>query len=467
MHLTVNQAFARTSGVQVPPRALKERNMTIETDFRQLNRPIIPENIETRANFPWENNWETPDVTERLLELWLNGFESVCSLPTVNKERFDDLIKKAQTNNKTLVFIALGCQNWLIPDWGNPEENRIISLIGKDNKKAQRFATGLTSFQRALESFDVQTEIHFSLSDIEARLHLQLQNMGLTIHNSESALENQDKNIASIVELVKKAGGNIIPFSHSKLIEETLETRSLQEIQTLIAGHKNPTMREFLDGLYAFDLSQLVAHFTTPNKLGPVWLDIISINFQEDIHILRQLASRLAPDLPIIAPFKNGGNWHAKPVAESTFLTKKEMVSDELAIDSRLTKEDWLRQARGKPDQAIANLLAKLEFQMTINSSEDQVEALALLASTTFPGWDARPFLENKAIEQITIDQPVALQRLVQRISGKNSSETKHLILEGAVKVNEQTISDRWFVIGEPVKLQIGKRILVRVIFQN
>ncbi|MBP9699742.1 hypothetical protein KBD71_00505 [Candidatus Woesebacteria bacterium] len=312
-------------------------------------------------------------VTQNIIDHWVGQLAQLrisdIRESIINKQRFIDLLVKSVQTQTPLSFIALGCQDWVKPEWGDPHVDRIMGRINSSNKRARRFTTEVASFSSALISLGVPHQIHFTLSDIEALIHIRLQNMGLTIHNSD-AQEVLEKNVRFLTEELQKLGAQVVQFTHSTVLEDLFGTTNLAELQQRITGHHTVKYRTFLDNLYKVDLTQTAIHVAGENTLGPVWLDIQSLNFTDDVISLAQAAQEVAPDMPILTIFPNAGSWHAGQQASITFPKREDVVAQMLGhTRTPASQKEWKDKVHKTNDEKLIQLLQKFGQEISVIDS--------------------------------------------------------------------------------------------------
>jgi len=328
------------------------------------------------STFEQKHSLQLPDLLsgevknyfeKRLMMEWLTILEqnkvSEIRQPIINKERLLELIITAQRTQQPLVFVAIGCQDWIKPEWGDPRKDRIMGKISPEDKRVRRFVNEMSSFSQALSSFEVPHRIHFSLSDIEALIHIELHNMGLVIHDPDkSRLELYVINLATSIQL---NGGVVEPFIHSKILQKLFQFPTLQGYQEFLTGQSDPSYRDFLDREYVVDLSLVANYFVRPNELGPVWLDIQSFNFEDDVISFEKMAQETNPEMPILSIMPNAGNWHGRTKPQGIFPQRSEILSLLIGLNQQPKgEEDWSRKlskAKNEPlQQLISGIMEKV-----------------------------------------------------------------------------------------------------------
>lgn len=401
-------------------------------------------------------------ANQQLIEMWVESLteagKGIVEVPIENKDIFIDLLLTAQREQKTLVFMAIGCPDWIKPEWGDPTHDRLIGEIDKKNKRGQRFSQEIALFQQALTSFNIPHRIHFSLSNVELAMQIELKNMGLEIHSMDP-LNNLAESMNVLVENVQDLGGRIEPFDHLELVRQLLQEDDLALLQSIIARSSAPTMREFLDALYAFDVTQTAPALVNDDEIGPVILDTQTFEFTDDVIALRTAAKKLDPDLPILAIFSNAGNWHAAPSPLSSIMNKKEFLADQLEIPFKENPEEIAQQLLNQSDATVVRFLENLGHSLTIENHEEKLSAIQMLMLIAY-NWDPLPFLEaaKNQTEQVIVDSSLRILDIVRNLAGINKKEALNLFSGGKIKVNGNPAIDPYASIQEPIELQIGKK---------
>lgn len=313
---------------------------------------------------------------QSLVLSWLKSVDQVCVVPTVNLSMAANLITQAQSSGATLAFVAIGCADWV--DWSNESEK--IWHIGKidaKNKRALRFADEIKSFQQALSSFQVNSVINFSLSNVEIH-DSRTQTLGGKFDDQTQAQENINISNQLLTEIFSQSGINFNPFNHWELVNQ-LGFDSTRQFTTYF---------DFINSLYAFDLAHTAPGLIQPGQIGPIWLDIQSFSFPELVTALRNEAKICMPDLPILSPFKNAGNWHAKPETANRFPDIFELMQHNFNFKSATSIEEWQEKALKLPDEVILAALNALGFiDIQINDDwNNRKQAIKLLAQIAFVG---------------------------------------------------------------------------------
>lgn len=362
---------------------LKGRMQTVEQRDSEITKPDV------RVHREILQRW-----VERVSQIRVSQDRE----PIINKEKFLSLLEVAQTTQVPLHFVAIGCQDWVKPGWGDPTVDRIMGKISGDNKRAQRFITEMAEFSKALTTLRVPHAIHFSLSDIEALIHIHLQNMGLVIHNSNAA-ELLDKNVAFLSDKLQGKGAPVEPFIHSEVLKSLLHMDSLEELQKYFSGQDTVHYRVFLDALYEFDLRETAQHLVGIDELGPVWLDIQSFNFGDDVIALENAAKAVAPEMPILSLFPNAGNWHAGQQTSASFPSRESIVAEIIQSNTTpQTQAEWVNRLHKTKDATLNQAIQTFGHEaVTITSGEEKTLAVRLFFQLVF-GFDP---LEQGAQEDI------------------------------------------------------------------
>lgn len=328
-------------------------------------------------------------VENALLSRWADHLEKIQISehrePVINKEKLLALMEEAQATQNPLVFIALGCQDWIKPEWGDPDVDRIMGRIRPDDKRAKRFITEMASFSSSLRSLSIPHRIHFSLSDIEALLHIHLQNMGLTIHNQDAS-EIVGKNVSVMADKLLEHGVHVSPFIHSQVLAELLGANTLEEMQTQIAGTTEIYYQDFLRNLYITDIQKTRKHFVGEDGLGPVWLDIQSFNFTEDVTSLEQAARTFAPEMPILSIFPNAGNWHATHQPSVQFPSRDDLIAQMMGLSATpQSQAEWLKKLHKTRDDVLVEAFERFQQERpTITSGSEKTLAVRMFFQLAF-----------------------------------------------------------------------------------
>lgn len=330
------------------------------------------------------------DFEKHLLQQWVLriGQNQTSELrdPIINGDRFVELLLQAQEEQRELVFVAIGCQDWIKIDSSDSNQVMGMGKLSLSNKRVSRFVDEVADFSKALSSFKIKHRICFSLSDIEALLHMELGNMGATIVNHDRQLLID--NVFLLANAIQEKGGIIQPFIHSELLLEITQAHSLREFQTIIAG-ENPTYRAFLDNEYPFDLQNTPLALMKSENTGPIWLDIQSFNFRDEVDSFADAARKVAPDMPLLSIFPNAGNWKGGQKPKGTFPPREELLASLIGLDMTPDNLDqWvakLRKAKNIPLEQIINGIFNNEF--AIASVEEKILAVRIICLLGF-GFD-------------------------------------------------------------------------------
>jgi len=329
---------------------------------------------------------QTPLLNQKVVIKWWveqSPLKDACHPEELKK--FTQLLDFSQVKQQPITFIVMGCHDWNKPSWGNSEKDRLIGTISQSGKRVQRFAQEFNTFQKAIKSLtNIDHNFLLSISDVESTMHDKLKNMGLVIHNVN--LSNMlESNLKELSQAITNNDGSVTPFSHLEVIQEIMQTNDLKKIQQqLSTDPQNPHFTDFLEKLYEFDIQHLLNFFSTPNDVGKVWLDLISTDYAQDKEIFRNLKNQHNPDLILLNPFKNNGNWGSRPSPFNLFPTKLDMISQALNINSTLSVKEWFHKAHQAPDKKVANLLAELNISVTIHNRNTKTDAVNKLIKIAF-----------------------------------------------------------------------------------
>lgn len=401
-----------------------------------------------------------------LLENWWHGCQTNMGLPTEESERTLVLLKQTKLSQSPICIIAMGCHIWHKPDWSESGNDRVIKTIDLDNPRANRFAKEFAGFQTALKSFGVTTLAAFSLSDVEAHLHMALKDMGLSIANEDTAALNIEQSVQNIAKLIAQNGGRVIPFDHFEVLTKIMGAdKPPEEIRRLVTGQKKPKFQELLNQMYAFDVEHLPEYLfpQEPRKIGILWIDLISQNqYPADAATLRQAACLRAPDLVVISPFANAGDWEGEPKPQLVIPTKKEFLSQKIGLDERASKETWVESAQRVDDQRLVEALTLLGCLSEINSPPLHQAAIRLLANIVFD-WDPQEFLEHP---KISLSPGITLKSVVSKFT-KSRREAFNLVTTGSVAVDGKVeMIPSTIIPPDSTLIRVGKRTF-KIIWEN
>lgn len=313
----------------------------------------------------------------RLVSLWLESVDKQSPAPIVNFNHAVELLNLAQKTKQPVAFVAIGCADW--HKWDTPEEKTWhVGKIDLNNKRANRFARELKSFQGTLESFGVDSMINLSLSNVEMNDPHRLPEFDGRFDDQETAQINVELSNHNLADILAAAKVKSRLFNHWQLIQQLGFGQIFPTPPT--------TYQEYMGRLYAFDLTQTALALTKTNQLGPIWLDIQTLSFPELVSELRLQAASQAPVLPIMAPFKNCGNWHSKPEPENHFSDIFELMHSNFHCKPAATQTEWLEKTLKLPDSIILTALTTLGISsFSIDDNWDRrKKAVDLLANIAF-----------------------------------------------------------------------------------
>lgn len=401
---------------------------------------------------------EAQKVESDLLTKWINQVEAVSQAPIHHPEALHNIIRNAQTTGESIHWIAICCQNFEL-DLNEDEEEFIQPLGGK---RFKRFGEEISNFLTSFKSFGVNLEGHISVSNIEPLTNIKLGNMGVAVLNPIEAEFNINDSLNRLKILLEKNRIEATPFDHLETIRTITGLSDLQQIQEFIAIQPNPTMRHFLDQLYLFDLSQTAA-FVTRNRPNIIWLDCQSFGFEHDVVSFRQ-AAVMAPNLPILAPFNNSGNWKSAVKPRSSFLTKQEILSRVMLIDPRLSGQEWIKKAISLPDEVILTSLQQLGVT-TISSftnMDQRKQVIQWLAKIGGIIQETKP----EDVIVINIQSGTRVKDVIREALKLNSPKIIQIFDQGAVTFNGEKLTNFSLPIEKEGLLQIGKKRKIEIRFQ-
>lgn len=319
-----------------------------------------------------------------LLHQWLNHVEDHSLTPSTNLGHAKEILHQSQISGQTVAFVAIGCADWV--DWSNETEK--IWHIGKidpSNKRAERFVNEVSDFQRSLTTLGITSVINIALSNVEMN-NPHSQGLDGRFDDHQLAKENIATSNQSISKMLLSAGVNCQSFDHWKTINQLGFNEPVRIPNSYL---------DFIKTLYSFDLTRTGKALVRPNQLGPIWLDIQSFNFPELVEAFRQELKRLALELPILAPFKNCGNWHSKAEPKNFFPTALDLMQSwqRRPAESPTT---WVEKTLHLPDETILAALNTFEVNdLAISGWKERIDAVRVLSIIAF-SWDPIEFINSK-----------------------------------------------------------------------
>ncbi len=299
-----------------------------------------------------------------LADRWLESVVHQSAVPAINLPLASKLIHKAQLTQQPLVFVGIGCQDWQKLD----QQTWHIGKVSPENKRARRFAEEISQFQSSLTSLGIKSRFNLSLSNVELECPL-VQSLDSAIDDLEWARNNARISQENLASLIDRAGGQINWFDHWQIFKTHQSSAS--------------SYAEFMTNLFNFDLSHTAQIFVGTGQIGPIWLDCQSTSFNEVARLFQTVAAD--SNLPILAPFKNAGNWHAKPVSQNNFPNATRLMA-EFRLKPAAGKSEWVNKNLRMPDPVILAALKALGINdFTIDDDwEKRKQAIEILALIAF-----------------------------------------------------------------------------------
>ena len=293
-------------------------------------------------------------VEELLLTRWIDQelIPKMVKEPT-NGNRLRDILLSAREEHNIIPIISVGCQPIAEVAGNNEQIIGIASeLSTKDTARPAKWAKGMASFQKALESFQIHSHIFLSLSDIEL--------LAQTIDNPEEKdmvdSTRIQENTETLTQLIQKNSGDASSFCHSECLTHSAGVKDLNSlIQKLLPNWKGEKLTHTLEGdgtedlpnaLYDADpvlLPKMLIQEEAQSSL--IWLDMMSDLATQDHLQLRNSIVRNLPNTPLVSPVSNGGKWDAAPDPVTRCRDRFEFINLLLDIDNFNGKDrtDWLR----------------------------------------------------------------------------------------------------------------------------
>lgn len=310
----------------------------------------------------------------RLLSSWLKIVEQKSLASIINFDRTVAFFQQAQKTGQTIAFVAIGCADWV--DWSTEKEKIWhVGRVDSSNKRLDRFTNEVGFFQNSLLSFGINSIINISLSNAEM-FDNRPQGLDGRFDDLDLARQNVFLSNQSLTAKLAEKKINFKLFNHWQLIQQL----------GFVTQKSFSLYLDFIKELYCFDLSITGPNLVNSDQIGPIWLDIQSFSWPELVEAMRRNAQICAPELPILAPFINAGNWHAKPEPENRFPNAFELMQEKFNFKPANSKPEWLAKTVKLPDNLILSALQALGFQdFTIDDNWDRrKQAVDLLANIVF-----------------------------------------------------------------------------------
>ena len=316
-----------------------------------------------------------------LIGEWVKSLESkaVCDYRKPVIGNFTNLLIEANEQSSPITFVGISCQPRIKTPGSNSDTDRIIPLIDTSLKRHKKFIAEISYFFSALKSFGLQYIFQYSVSDIETKTHVVLQNMGQTIQNND-AFQNIITNQSLLVKMLREAGVNVQEFSETDILMREMRANSLHELQEKIAG-KNPSCFQFLDALYDLGQTIILPNLATDNLAA--WLDVQTFTNENLVKDFESKSQQLAPKVPLISVIKNCSNWNSRDLSANTFLTKQELFAGICGFDSRdkqqipTTKESWIRKLIKLNAKKLEELWQLISEEIVISESIETASKIA------------------------------------------------------------------------------------------
>ncbi len=409
-------------------------------------------------------------VEKILLTRWIDQelIPKMVKEPT-NESRLQDILLSAREVQNTIPIISVGCQPIAEVAGNNEQIIGIASeLSTKDTARPSKWAKGMASFQKALNSFGVHSHIFLSLSDIEL--------LAQTIDNPEEK-EMIDslrinENIETLTQLIQKNGGNTTSFSHSECLIRSAEVKDLNSlILKLLPNWKGEKLTHTVEGdgtedlpnaLYDADPALLPRMLISKEEQPSlIWLDMMSDLATQDHLQLRNSIIRNLPNTPLVSPTSNGGKWDAAPDPVTRFRDRFEFINLLLDIDDFNGKDrgSWLERVQNAvPDVTITHFLNSLGIEGNVFDMDSRIRAIRLTELIVFGD---STFSLNKTKEFKT--DGTRLKNIVANITGVSAKQVFIQLNEGSIKVNGEKISDMNFVPQPGDVINVGKKTVIKI----
>ena len=409
-------------------------------------------------------------VEEILLTRWIDHelIPKMVKEPT-NENRLQDILLSAREEQSTIPIISVGCQPIAEVAGNNGKIIGIASeLSTKDTARPAKWAKGIASFQKALNSFGVHSHIFLSLSDIEL--------LAQTIDNpEEKAMVDSTRiqeNIETLTQLIQKNGGNASSFSHSECLIHSAGVKDLNSlIQKLLPNWQGEKLTHTVEGDETEDLPNALYDadpVLLPRMLIPkeaqsslVWLDMMSDLATQDHLQLRNSIVRNLPNTPLVSPVSNGGKWDAAPDPVTGFRDRFEFINLLLDIDNFDSRDRtaWLERIQNTvPDISVTHFLNSLGIEGNVFDMGSRIRAIRLIELIAFGN---STFSLNKTKEFKS--DGTRLKNIVANMTGVAAKQVFVQLNEGSIKVNGEKVSDMNFIPQSGDVISVGKKTVIQV----
>jgi len=410
-------------------------------------------------------------VEELLLTRWIDQelIPKMVKDPT-NESRLQDILLSAREKQSPIPIISVGCQPIAEVAGNNGQIVGIASeLSTKETARPTKWAKGIASLQKALNSFGVHSHIFLSLSDIEL--------LAQTIDNPEEK-EMVDstrihENIETLTQLIQRNGGDASSFSHSECLIHSAGVRDLNSlILKLLPNWKGEKLTHTVDGdeteelpnaLYDAD-PVLLPKMIIPKEdhASLIWLDMMSDLATQDHLQLRNSIVRNLPNTPLVSPVSNGGKWDAAPDPVTGFRDRFEFINLLLGIDNFNGKDrtDWLERVQNTvTDTMITHFLNSLGIKGNVFDMDSRIRAIRLTELIVF-GDSTFSLNKTKVFEA----DGTRLKNIVANITGVAAKQVFVQLSQGSIKVNGERVSDMNFVPQPGDVINVGKKTVIQII---
>lgn len=385
--------------------------------------------------------------------------------PTINEDHLIEMLLKGREENEGIVGLAVGCQQFAEVSGDEGEAvNMVMPLNNRSGSRADRFAIGIASLQKALDSWGVHFHLVMTMSDMEGNAFIHNhQSKGL--FEKEKVQSVMQQSSQEMAKLIKQHGGSVDMFSHIKVLMEGMDARNFAEVvkrMTFSQGSfpNEIDIHEMLWELYETDPIFLVNWVQQNFTDNIVWLDLMSPLAGEHRVKLQGEIQHNYSDMPILALLSNSGKWETPPDAHREFTSRVAFVSDILGMKaSPQDRPNWLRELMSKSDDLLIGFLSSLGISIAISGINEKNLAIKTIELLAFG--DNQMAIAGLEVQEVIINDGETLKALLARVTNQKSSHIFNLACQGQIRVNGEIISPAQLSGGvlDVISVQIGKKV--------
>ncbi|MGF1741329.1 hypothetical protein L4C34_09670 [Vibrio profundum] len=283
-----------------------------------------------------ENAKET--LKEDVFNKWVLDLDSQLQEPMYNKDAFERLMSTAYKQGLPVIMLCVGCMNWKPSD---EDGEFYIDKMNPDYIRLKRAAKRISSFQKSLSTFGVNSKCFINLSRTQPTIETSIGIDGkkVRIQGNETIDELADEAQDIFSKLIGDYGGSSECINDFEVISSVYKNINLSELQERITFSDEEISTESFDkGLYRAITTILPQHVRSilSNKgivpAGILWVDLMSPAAGWHRDQLHESLAIGSPDIPAVIISKNSGKWWARGDSEKAFPTKLSILAEELKL---------------------------------------------------------------------------------------------------------------------------------------